>query len=74
MPRPDSYTETSKLLVDSRRVAAAVLPLIPEPRMATLIRSLFEVAAAAKHNVFRIIVTMIRSDSSIMDDVRVYTS
>ena len=69
MPRPASYTETSKLLVDSRRVAAAVLPLIPEPRMATLIRSLEAAVVAAKHDVLRIIVTIIRSNISIMDDV-----
>ena len=62
-------TGTPGLAPKGRRVAAAVLPLIPEPRMATLIRSLLEATAAAKHDVFRIIMTMIRSDSSIMDDV-----
>ena len=61
MPRPPSYTEMSKLLLldDSRRVAAAEQPLIPEPKMATLMRSFFA-AENARDVVLRIMVVMMR--------------
>ncbi len=60
MPRPPSYTEMSKLVVEeeSRRVAAAEQPLIPEPKMATLMRSFVLDAEKARDAVLRIMMVM----------------
>ena len=65
MPRPPSYTEMSKLWLllddESRRVAAAEQPLIPEPKMATLMRSVgFAAAAEARDVVLRIMMVIMR--------------
>ena len=69
MPRPPSYTEMSKLLLldESRRVAAAEQPLIPEPKMATLMRSFFA-AENARDVVLRIMMVMrVRVRSAVIN-------
>ena len=70
MPRPPSYTEMSKLLLldESRRVAAAEQPLIPEPKMATLMRSFFA-AENARDVVLRIMVVIVRVRSAVVVNV-----
>lgn len=71
MPRPPSYTEMSKLVVvdESRRVAAAEQPLIPEPKMATLMRSFVFAAEKARDVVLRIMMVMRVMRRSVVGNV-----
>ena len=64
-PRPPSYTEMSKLHDESSRVEAAEQPLIPEPKMATLMRSFVLEAENARDVVLRIIMAMMRVMSAV---------